>query len=438
MAIDYHDLTSITDTLKIVYGEGLQNQFNDEQMTYHLFPKSDRKPAGLGYEFGIRNARSQSVGARGESQVLPDPLVGKTDKGRINAKYMYGVLRLTGPAIETGKGNVAAFVDTLSDAVTDVYESLVNDMNRQTWSDGYGLLGTLSTTSGTLSTSATWTGTYDNDRGIQYMEEGMVVDHYESTAIDQSSVASRISSIDPATNIVTFEANDGTYKANHPIVAARSYTIAANTIADGAFMVRIGARRAAHATTDSSYELTGLEAIYDDGTAVATFENITVANFPKWRANIISNGGVDRELSIDLMLQALQLSQTRAGKRIATIRMGLGQRRKYANLLLPEVRFAPQELKGGYETLTFAGGNGAVEIVVDPKAQPNKLFFEPADTIKKYELKSLGWDNNDPGMHQRSGYDEFDQFLNLYTNLGCEQRNGLVLIKDLKEPKLYS
>jgi len=437
MAIDYHDLTSITDTLKTVYGEGLANQFNDEQMTYNLFPKSSRKPAGLAYEFGVRYARTQSVGARGESAPLPDPLVGKFDKGQITPKYIYGVLRLTGPSIEAGKGNTAAFVDTLSDSVNDIYESLVNDMNRQTWGDGYGLLGTLSTTSGTLSTSTTWTGTYDNDRGIMYMEPGMVVDHYESTAIDQSSCSSRIQSINPSTKVVTFEKNDSTYLANHPIVAARSYTIAANTIASGAFMVRQGARLATHATSNASYEISGIEAIYDDGTNVATFENITVASNPQWAANVISNSGVNRELSLDLMLQALDLSRTNSGKKIATIRMGLGQRRKYANLLLPDVRYAPADLKGGYETLTFSGGDGSVEIVVDPLCQPGKIYFEPANTIMKYELLPLGWGDLDQQMHQRAGYDEWDQFLRLYTNLGCEQRNGLTVMKDLVEPSLY-
>ena len=67
MAIDYHDLTAINDTLKNAYGEGLANQFQDEHMTYNMFPKSDRKPRGNGYVFGIRYERAQGVGARAES-----------------------------------------------------------------------------------------------------------------------------------------------------------------------------------------------------------------------------------------------------------------------------------------------------------------------------------------------------------------------------------
>lgn len=440
MPIDYHDLTSITDTLKLVYGEGITNQFYDETLTYHQFPKSNRSPKGLGYEFGIRYDRAQGVGARRESELLPDPLVGKFDKGRISPKYIYGTLRMTGPAIEAAKGDVAAFVDGLADSVDDIYQSLIVDMNRQAWGDGFGLLGTLTAASDTLTTSgADWTVTCNNDAGVDLMYAGMVVDFFAAgTAVDESSVASRIASVDRTNKTMEMEANAGVYKANHPITAFQSYTIVAETVPSAAQICRIGAREASHATTNTSVEMTGLEGIYDDGTLLATFENITVASNPKWKGNALGNSSVNRELSIDLMLQALDLSRTVAGAHPRTIRCGLGQRRKYANLLLPDVRFAPTELKGGYETLTFQGGDGSVKMVIDPVAPKNKMFFEPDGCIQKYEMTSIGWGDLDQQMHQRAGYDEWDQFLRIYTQLGTEQRNKLVLLKDLVEPSLYS
>lgn len=439
MAIDYHSLTAIQDTLKNVYGTGLQKQFVDERTTYNQFPKSVRAPRGLGYFFGVRYARAQGVGARRESEMLPDPLSGKYDQGKITPKYIYGVLRLTGPAIEAAKGDVAAFVDGLSDAVDDIYQSLINDLNRQSCGDGFGLLATLSAASDALTTSATtWTITCLNDLGMARVVPGMVVDFYQTTAIDQSSVASRVSTVDYANKTAEMEPNDGTYKTNHPIVAARSYTIATDTVASGSFMVRMGAREASHATSNTPVEMTGLDGIYDDGTLLSTFENIVVATYPQWKANVLGNSGTNRELTLNLMLQGLDLTRTRSGRRVQTMRMGLGQRRKYANLLLPDVRFAPTSLRGGYEELTFAGGDGSVKIVIDPDLSPNKIFMEPDGAIQKYEMTELGWGNLDQQIHQRAGYDEWDQFLRIYTNLGVEQRNCLTLIKDLTEPGLYS
>ena len=377
MAIDYHDLTAIQDEFKNVYGKGLQNQFADEKTTYNQFPKSERKPRGLGYVFGTRWARAQGVGARRESEMLPDPLAGKYKQGTISPKYIYGTLRMTGPAIEASKGDMAAFVEGLSDSINDIYEAMIVDLNRQSCSDGFGKLGTVSVESDTLSTSAAWTVTFDNDLGVSRIIPGMVVDFYVGADIDQSAIASRVLSVDPVAKTIEMEGNDGTYKANHPIVAARSYTVAAAVLAAAEEMVRSGAREASHATTDTTVEMTGLEGIYDDGTLLATFENILVASYPMWEANMIGNSSVNRELSLNLMLQALDVTRAHSGKTVKTMRMGLGQRRKYANLLLPDVRFAPAELVGGYETLTFSGGDGSVKLVIDPALPPNKIFCEP-------------------------------------------------------------
>jgi hypothetical protein len=436
---DYTDATAIAFMLQKVYGEGIVNQFADETLTYHQFPKSDKAPRGEGYEFATKYARSQSVGARAESSPMPDPLASKGAKGLILPKYIYGALRLTGPAIEKAKHTgMGAFVEGLASELDDIYKSLTVDMNRQATSDGFGLLGTLSETSESLLTDGTWDVTMDNDMGVQRVLPGMIVDFYNGTAIDQSAVASRVSAVNPATKVVTMEANDSTYLDNHPIVAARSYSVAEATVASGSFMVRYGARAAVHATSNTPIEITGLEGIFDDGTLLATFENLLVASYPHWKANIMGNSGVNRELSIDLMLQACDLNYKNSGFHLSKMRMGLGQRRKYANLLLPDVRFQPGKLKGGYETLTFAGGNGAVELVIDPALPTNKIFCEADGVIKKYEMLPLGWGDLDGDkMHRRQGYDEWDTFLRLYTQLGCEQRNALTLIKDLVEPSLY-
>ena len=206
----------------------------------------------------------------------------------------------------------------------------------------------------------------------------------------------------------------------------------------GTMAVKTGARDLAWASTEVPTEMTGLYGIFDDGNRLASFEGIAVATHPKWKANRLTNSTVNRELSIDLMLNACDVARQRSGMKIDRIRMGLGQRRKYANLLLPDVRFAPTVLKGGYETLTFSGGDGSIEIMVDPLQQPNCIYFEPNGVIQKYELTPLGWGNLDGSqLHQRAGYDEWDAFLRIYTNLGCEQRNCLAIIEDLVEPSLY-
>ena len=441
MAIDFTDLTAIADLLKYTYGDGLSNQFVDEKTAYHHFPKSERKPRGLGYQFGVKYARAQGTGARAESAKLPPPLVGKYDKALVYPKYMYGSLRLTGPAIEAAKGDLAAFVDGMTESVDDIYQSLVADLNRMTWGDGFGLIATMSaasddpTTTGTAGNS--WTVTCDNDQGLLWAVEGMMVDFYESTAIDVSSSGARIYSIDVINKTMEMEpVNTTDYATYHPGHVSGTITLnnATTAVTTGAYIVAMGARDAVFATSDTPIEMTGMGGIYDDGTLLDTFQDINADTFTRWRANMIGNSSVNRELSLDLMLQALDATRARSGKTVQEIYMGLGQRRKYFGLLAPDVRFTPGTFKGGYETLAFSGGDGSCEIVIDPICPTNKMFFQPRGAVEKFEMTPLGWGNLDQQIHQRAGYDEWDQFLRIYTQLGCEQRNCLTLLYDLVEP----
>jgi hypothetical protein len=439
----YADLTNLTNALKNVYGDGLKNQFADEKITYNLFPKSDKSPKGLGYVFGLRIARNQSTGGRAESGKLPDPMTGVKIQGKITPAYLYGAMRITGPAIEAAKGNEAAFVDGLADEIEDIYQSLVVDMNRQMHWDGFGQLGRISAAS-SAAANGTYACTFDNDLGIKYLIEGQLVDFYSSAgatilgATGSAAFGQRVKSIVPSTKVVTFETNATTFAANHPFASAYTNGVTC-TLTEGALAVKMGARDLAHASTDTAKEVTGLYGMFDDGTLLSVYEGITVASQPKWAANMLGNSSVNRELSVDLMLQAVDVVRTASGMSVKKMLMGLGQKRKYANLLMPDVRFAPAKLVGGYEVLTFSGGDGSVEIIVDPLCQPNLIYCFPDDVIQKYEMSPLGWGNLDNSqLHQRAGYDEWDAYLRIYTQLGTESRNCLALIKDLVEPSLYS
>ena len=438
----YADKANYLEALKEVYG-GLTDQFNDEKYTYQNLPKSDRVPGGKGYIFAVRYSRNQATGGRDESAKLPDPLMGTFDQGTILPRYIYGSMRITGPAIALGKGDTMAFVNTMADQVEDIYQSILVDLNRQAHWDGFGQIGRLSKAV-TYPGATAWTGTFDNDIGIQYFQEGMLIDFYTSSGASMhlatlvGAAGCRVATVDPSTKVVSFELGAAAYITNHP-TATTITNITPVTLDVGDLAIKMGARALnSHSTASAPKEITGLKGVFDDGTLLDTYESISADNIPKWRCNMLGNSAVNRELSIDLMLNAVDVARIRSGKKIDTIRMGLGQRRKYANLLLPDVRFAPTVLKGGYETLTFSGGDGSIEMVIDPLNQPNQMSFEPNGIIQRYELEPLGWGNLDGSqMHQRAGYDEWDAFLRIYANIGVEQRNCLALLYDLVEPTLY-
>lgn len=434
------DTTAIANQLKRVYGNMITELFARHTMTYNQFEKTSRrasvKPAGAGYYFGLGQEDIQSVGARAEGVYLPEPLQRRTVQGVIQPKMIYATLRMSGLAMEAGKGNVAAFVDAQGDATMSTYRSLVTDLNRQCWGDGFGALGALSE-AGTTLTGSTWDLTLDNDIGTRYLRAGMVVDMYTSGGTPiQAACSQRIKSVNPASKTITMYANANTWRTYHPNSTMAAYSASNSAaVASGAVIVRQGARDTSFATSDTPVEMVGLLGQYDDGTLLATHEGITVASYPEFKANILGNSGVTRELSIDLMLAAMDVTAANSELgRPDLIRLGMGQRRKYFNLLEGDIRFAPGQLRGGYEQLSFSQ-NGAVAMVVDPMTQPNKMFFENSNSIKKYELTPIGWGGFDPNkMHWRERYDEANMYLRVYTNLGSEARNSLTLLDDLTEP----
>ena len=427
------DTTAIAYQLKRVYGDKITDLFSRQTMTFNMFMKSGRvpnvRPGGAGFYFAARQADIQSIGARAENAYLPEPLAGDGLQGVITPKLIYGSLRLSGLAIESGKSNVEAFANIQGDAVANLYKSLVMDLNRQCWGDGTGLLATLSA-SATVSTTATFTAACSNDRGVKYLRKGMVCDVFESTTLDTGAKAIRVSSINPTTKVVTFEKHTGAYDTYHPLGTSAA---SAATLSSGAFLVRMGARLASHAAT-TTYEIMGLEGMFNDDVHTTTFEGITLSSDPEFVPNVLGNSGVNRELTLDLMLQAMDLTTTRSDEQVSNILTGLGQRRKYFNLLAGDVRYTAGKFVGGYETLQFAQ-NGMVSMTFDPYAQPNRMYFYPQGVIKKFELTPIGWGGFDANkMHWRENYDQASAFLRTYTNLGTEKRNALTLLEDLTEP----
>jgi hypothetical protein len=408
-------------------------------MTYNQFIKSDKpastKPGGVGYYFATRQSDIESVGARLEGNYLPEPIKGEGVQGVITPKLVYGTLRLSGLAIEAGKTDVQAFVNAQGDATMSAYRALTVDLNRQCWQDGFGAMATLSADA-TLDTNATWTVTVSNDVGVRYLRKGMVVDFWDSAgAIDQSASSQRISAIDHVNKQITMEyiGSDDAYASYHPITAARSYATAAGAVPSGSVITRYGAR-AAVASTTTTVEINGMEALFDDGTNTSIFEGITIASDPEFIANIMGNSGTNRELSIDLMLALIDQVAARSTGSVDTMWMGLGMRRKYYGLMAPDVRYAPATFVGGYENLSFTQ-NGQVNIIVDPMARPNKIYMAQRNAIKRYELTPIGWGGFDPNkMHWRQDYDEATMFLRTYTQLGVENRRCLGLLSDLVEP----
>src|SRR5882724_1601095 len=130
--------------MKTVYGPRVEQQQNLASMLYKKLSTSTVRFGGNDWQFPARMVNTQSVGARGYRVSLPEPILNIDVTARVRHKFLYGTFDIAGPDIEKGKGNVNAFVNSLTDKMRSLTEMTLKDLNMQTYLDGTGVRATVS------------------------------------------------------------------------------------------------------------------------------------------------------------------------------------------------------------------------------------------------------------------------------------------------------
>jgi hypothetical protein len=114
---------------------------------------------------------------------------------------------------------------------------------------------------------------------------------------------------------------------------------------------------------------------------------------------------------------------------------GLGQRRNYVNLLWFDARYEPQNFKGGFRVLQYAGGHTSVDWYSDKDCPLGEVIGLNRGSIKRYEVQGMGiLDEMGAGTTRVSGKDVYEVLVGMYGNLGATRRNCNFRLGDLSEP----
>src|SRR5262245_34817201 len=281
------NISELSAILKTVFGEGVEQQQNLAAMLYKRFGESGVRFGGNSYEFPARMVNTQSVGARGYRISLPEPILNVDVTARVRHKFIYGTFDITGPDIEKGKGNVNAFVNTLTDKMRSLTEMMLKDLNIQTYLDGTGVRATVP-----AGFTAGATAPISVDQ-VKFLRVGMQVNvvsgadgvslrggtNGDSDAGDSAGTYFQkrftISRIDTSTAPPTIQLSNAAGTVNSTNVTG---------LIAGDMIVR---HKAAGA------ELTGLGAIIDDGVndpGANVLQDIDRVANPLWRAKILNAG----------------------------------------------------------------------------------------------------------------------------------------------------
>lgn len=225
--------------------------------------------------------------------------------------------------------------------------------------------------------------------GVELLNENMDIEATTTaagTSVRDSFSGHRITAIDYATRTVTYVKASDLSTDDRTLVAGDSIFIQGSRL------------RTIYTLPD----------IVDDGTNADTMFNVTTmrTTYPKTKANILGNGGTLRNLSEQLMLDAISLPRRRAGKKISRILSNDGQARKYTEFVAQERHFAGQT-NGADPKYNLGYAEGSLQMVapgvnakieVDYDIPPRSMFFLSWDTFGLYEGEGLDWIEDGGGM----------------------------------------
>ena len=452
-------LSNYDEVLKTFYLPAIQEQLNHDTILADMIDTNETDVSGKDITIEMHYGRNKGGGAIKDGAALPDADYQKFKTATVPTKYNYQRVTFSGPTIAAtrdDKGSYARVINTeIEGAVTD----MKNEINRQLWGIGYGIIGRWNATNSTTSydLQKNYLGNTSNPNGFgstfggKYFEEnggGTAVVLTTASSSKYTVLTAKVSSVSMAVTAVdsTTATHEDTITCTNPNV----------TEAAGTWYARYHNTQAAWATGQAAgyyrQEMMGLRgivtntdlddillpAISSDSGFVTNdpLQGLTVSTYTWFKSHVMTHASGryagQRALTLDLMQQMFDKIERSAGKDRGPDLIITTQaiRRKYLDLMQTDRRNVnTMKLDGGWEALDYNG----VPLMVDPKdAIDGEIYFLTTEDLNIYRMSDYDWMNKDGTVLARiSGYDAYEAVLFRYAELGCTARNTQGVICDL-------
>jgi hypothetical protein len=418
MAAQHYSVTENTGfnaALKEFYLPRLTSTINEKRILMTRLERDSSKTdvSGRHARLPVNIRPSQAIGARSDGSsgpTLPTPQSQTFVELQIGYAFNYATVRITHPVIQASKNDRGAFVRAIGAEMDGIRRDLKNDINRQLFGDGDGVLGI---TSGTHSSG-------DTALILQAGHKVKVNSYIDSWTTRESGGSSTVDGVQVTA------------------ISGNTLTIAADTWADNAYIFRQDNR---------ANEMMGLLGIVDANAAATTFtstlQNIARATYPEWDAQVYvgSSAGTARAITEDILDAALLDSQSASEGETSLMVTSPVQFRKIGQLMTPDRRYSPSmELEGGFTAINWAG----VPIVWDrdcPRwsqqvadgTDMDMIFGLDESELAIYQLADWDFDDTDGNvLHRRQDVAAYDATLFYYANLGTTDASKHFVIRDLE------
>ena len=382
--------TDIAGLLKRVYDNYVEQAQNLKHRTLDEVAMSLKKytPDGEGFFGSINDYGNESGGAQNEDESFRTIDSEHYTQWKVSPKVIAWPVEFTGLAAAAASRDQAAFTELVVDIIDRAKERTLSDENRQLFGSGNGLLATPSASYTAAVVSIAVAST-------QYLRQNQVVDIF--TGATKTVDSRRIVRVDHQNKVIYF---------------ATSLGVAIDTTME---IVKENIRDSAPA---DGKEAMGLRGIVDDGTDVATFQNISVAANDSWKSTRINASSGN--LTSDLLQRLIDDVEILSGESPDLLLTHAKQRRKYLDIVVPQKRFMDGKLDAGHTEVTFNGRR----MLLDKDCQSDTLYAVNKAHLRRFEIRPLemgGFEGSDKFL-RTSGKDVFQAYWRHYMNFGTDNR----------------
>ena len=380
--------------LKEFYIPGIQNQLNNEVFALTQFETNTTDIEGRRAVLAINTGRNEGVCARAELSPLPTAGHQQYHEERISLKYNYGKIQLSGPVIYSMASDRGSFIRAVESETTGVTRDLRNDVNRQIYGDGSGIIATVDSAAGSVVTL-----TNPSSMTMRQLRPGMTVDFGMSASAGTDTIVS----VDRKAGTVTV--------AGSP------------TLAGGEGVYRTGAS----GTGSGQKEITGLRAQVSDSDALF---NVDPADAPVWQSFVNPSAGA---VSEDMFIEASQEVNAESGHQL-DLWITTAEVHRGVSALLTSLKRFPNtlELKGGYKGLDMSdvsqgntGSNECAMVWEKDMTDDGVAYGLTRESWNIYRMSDWEFMQEDGAvLHRVPNTDAYEATLFCYMELATHQRNA--------------
>ena len=415
-------LSGFDHALKDVYGPRIEEQLSLLNVLSDYIDEDDSQDwTGRQVVYPIHVGRNEGIGAIGEDEALPQAGRQELALVKIPVKYNYGVFRLTKQVMASSQQSKGAFTRAMDYEMKGVTKDLANDLERQNFGAGRGVLALVN---GTQSLNATTTLNVDSPYGMA------------------GSNGARF--LNPNMNIVVVAPSSSTVEGTFTLASGQtaiasngaSITVSATTnitLSDNARIVRWGSTDSASgAVNNLDKERMGLLGLIDDGTYVTTLHNVSRTTWPVFKSPVIASVG---NLSLDVIQRAVDLSDELGGGNFASNGIMFTHhsvRREYLKLLEADRRYMGADLRkpdGGTKNAALRRGGeityGDVPMRIAKHAPYGTIFGIEKGQVVRYIQIRFEWADEDGSILKWvSRKDTWEAFGRIFDNNHSDRPNN--------------